>query len=54
MDKMGVEYRDVPHGQLYLEQVEAAGMATLTKALSDGEITMAWDVARLLRFLDIV
>jgi len=41
-------------GQLHLERVEAAAMSTLTKALIDGDITLAWDVARLLRFLSIV
>lgn len=48
------EYREVPPGELHLERVEAAGMATLTQALQDGDITRAWDVARLLRFLSIV
>lgn len=52
--KIETEYREVPHGQLYMERVEAAGMGTLTKALNDGDITTAWDVARLLRFLSIV
>lgn len=42
------------HGELYLERVEAAAMGTLTKALNDGDITKAWDVARLLRFLSMV
>lgn len=41
-------------GQLYLERVEAAAMATLTQALLDKDVTTAWDVARLLRFLSIV
>lgn len=45
---------EVPEGDTYLERVEAAGMATLTKALTDGELTLAWDVARLLRFLSLV
>lgn len=54
MDKPDTEYREVPQGQLFLEQVEAVGMATLIKALQDSEITLAWDVARLLRFLQIV
>lgn len=43
-----------PEKGLYLERVEAAGMATLTQALVDKDITAAWDVARLLRFLSIV
>nr|CRY96788.1 hypothetical protein [uncultured prokaryote] len=43
-----------PAQTLYMERVEAAGMATLTKALTDGQMTLAWDVARLLRFLSLV
>lgn len=54
MDKLEPEYREVQPGQLYLERVEAAAFGTLTKALIDGELTLAWDVARLLRFLSIV
>lgn len=41
-------------GQLHLERVEAAAMEVMTKALRDRDITTAWDVARLLRFLSIV
>lgn len=41
-------------GQLYLERVEAAGMATLVQALLDKDIRTAWSVAKLLRYLSIV
>lgn len=53
-EKMEIECREVQPGQLYLERVEAAAFGTLTKALNDGQLTLAWDVARLLRFLSIV
>nr|CRY96911.1 hypothetical protein [uncultured prokaryote] len=39
---------------LQMCRVEAAGMATLTQALLDRDMVLAWDVAKLLRYLSIV
>lgn len=53
-EKMETEFREVPHGVLYLERVEAAGMAAMTEALRDKDVKTAWSVAKLLRYLSIV
>lgn len=54
MTEIEKEYREVPHGVLYLERVEAAGMGALTEALRDKDVKTAWSVAKLLRYLSIV
>lgn len=47
-------YRDVPHGVLYLERVEAAGMRVLTQSILDKDWDNADEAIRIMERLSIV
>lgn len=48
------EYREVPHGVLYLERVEAAGMQVLTQSILDRDWDNADEAIRIMERLSIV
>lgn len=48
------EYRNIPHGQLYLERVEAAGMQVLTQSILDKDWDNADEAIRIMERLSIV
>lgn len=53
-EEMMTEYREVPHGLLYLERVEAAGMQVLTQSILDKDWDSADEAIRILERLSIV
>ena len=54
MQELETEYREVPHGQLYLERVEAAGMQVLTQSILDKDWENADEAIRIMERLSIV
>lgn len=54
VDEFKAEYREVPHGQLYLERVEAAGMQILTQSILDKDWESADEAIRIMERLSIV
>lgn len=53
-DKLETEYREVPHGQLYLERVEAAAMGVLVKSINDKDFDGADRCIEIMERLSIV
>lgn len=53
-EELKVEYREVPHGQLYLERVEAAAMGVLVKSINDKDFDSADHCIAIMERLSIV
>lgn len=53
-EELKSEYREEPHGQLYLERVEAAAMQVLTQAIIDKDWPSADHSIAIMERLSIV
>lgn len=54
LEQLRDHYREVPHGVLYLERVEAAGMRVLTQSILDKDWESADEAIRIMERLSIV